>query len=160
MALSTIETHGSYERFRNASVYQCRLGVHSLGPQDDDKSENHLTLYLLIGSEQCVRVDMRPNVSRDYKSHLGKLVLRGHDYSRSTGVIAFSDVDAVGCPSDFDPSRRATSTSESRTVNDFVNLLRQYRLKFFRFMNIDGKSLGCRSWMYVLFLAQSIVSMR
>lgn len=149
MASSNVERHRSYDNFRRATVFRCRLGVHNLGPQDDDMSENHLTIYLLIGSDQCVRVDMLPAVSTDHNNLRGRLVLRGHDYSLSSGVIEYADIDAIGCPTDFEADRKTTGTTDSLTVRDFVRLLEDSGLDRYRFADLNGKSLGCRWWVYV-----------
>lgn len=152
MALSNIQRHRSYGSIRRSAVFRCRIGVDNLGPQDDDMSENHLTLYLLIGNDESVRVDMRPNVNNDYRDFSGRLELRGHDYTLSNGVIEYSDIDAVGCPDEFDAGREMTATSEARTVREFVGLLESAGLASYRFMNLDGKALGCRSWMCVCYV--------
>ena len=142
--------HQNYAGHAHAAVFRCRIGVHSLGPQDDEKSENHLTLYLLIGSDRCVRVDMTPSSTIPYSDLVGRLILRGHDYTLSAGIIRYVDVDARGCPANFNPGSQYTRPHGSHSVHEFVSLLVQRRLHMFRFMNLDGKSLGCRSWMYSL----------
>lgn len=141
-----IQQSRNYTQYRNLPVLQCRVGVHSLGPQDNEKSENHLTIYLLVGSNRSVRVDMVPSQRLPYSDLLGTLVLRGHDYSLSDGIIKHVDINAVGCPADFNPVTSQVRASGSRSVQDFTSIVQQ--LPIFRFMDIDGKSVGCRSWVY------------
>ena len=75
---------------------------------------------------------------------VGRLVLRGHDYTLSTGVVQYADVDARGCPSNFDPSAEHARPHGSLTVQHFTSFLIQRRLHMFRFTDLDGKSLECR----------------
>lgn len=139
--VDSVEAHRTYSDIVNRLVFRCRIGAHILGVQRrGDKSENHLTLYLLIGGGQSVRVDMLPKTG----SLKGKLVLRGHDYVLSQGIIKHIDIDARGCPANQATVPKGTP---GLAVKAFVSFLLQRRHHMYRFMFVDGHSLGCRHWM-------------
>ncbi|KAK3614668.1 hypothetical protein LTR22_027702 [Elasticomyces elasticus] len=132
------EINSLYQSLSRRRVFQIRIGVQTLGRQiSDEKSENHVVIYLLLGGRQCVRCDMMPR--DDYGE--GKLTLRGHNYALSNGIIRYVDINARGCPSDFDPMQQPPSNGPSRTVQEFTNLIRGRR---FRYWLVDGKGIGCR----------------
>lgn len=142
MASDPVQFGPGYESISMLPVFKCRIGVHNLGPQQDFISENHLTLYMLFGAGACVRVDMKPASDGDY----GVLDVRVHNYTQSNTIIRSADVDAVGCPRDFNPQRQTQGTNESRTVEQFITVVKG-GMQYFRFLNVNGKALGCRYWM-------------
>lgn len=121
--------------------YVFRVGVHTLGQQVvDEKSENHVTLSLLLGGNACLRVDMKPGT----RSWAGNLDIRLHPYTLSSSIIKYVDIPARNCPNEFDPQRRGPRSTNVRLVRDLMPLFA--RLQHFLFMNVDGKALGCRYW--------------
>ncbi|KAK4551540.1 hypothetical protein LTR86_011103 [Recurvomyces mirabilis] len=143
----TLSKDAAYDDLRTAPVFACRIGVQNLGLQRHFYSENHVTLYLLVGSGQSVRVDMRPRAGRPRTDLAGALELRGHTYTRSNGIIRYVDVPANGCPLGFQPDGRGPQPGrDTRRVSDFVQLLRSNRLHRYRFLNVNGGGLGCRYW--------------
>jgi len=142
MADNPVRRHAGYAGYTQAPVFSCRVGVHSLGVQvTDEKSENHVTLYLLIGSNISVRADMRPADQGQY----GLLDIRVLNYTRSNRIVKMCDLAAVGCPNNFNAGTQTLGTNASRTVEQFISVMTAGN-QFFRFLNVDGKALGCRYW--------------
>lgn len=156
----TISQDQYFQPLRNLPVFIYRIGVHNLGVQVNPWSENHVTLYLLVGSGQSVRVDMRPRSGQPCTDLIGTLDLRGHSYTRSQGIIQYVDVQACGHQAGFNPEgRRPLSTSRTRRVWEVIQLLQERGLHNYRFLDVNGSSLGCRYWMFVS-LCGSITSRR
>ena len=127
-------------------VFRCRVGMHSLGRQGDSISENHLTIYLLVGAGTCARLDMRPMDG----NNTGALVLSTHDYTLSQRIIRHEDIPAAACPPAFDPDRSATVIAQGPTVGDFVRCITSRGLQYFRFVFVEGHSMGCHHWVLVV----------
>lgn len=141
-----MQADASYDQFEDATVYQCRIGVHSLGPLTEGaKSKNHATLYLLIGSGYSVLVDMVPRDGRPYSNLVGVVQLRAHSYTLSNGIIRHADIDARSCPPNFNPDARYNARpSDAYSVRQFVQALTEKRLDRYRFIYMWGNSDGCR----------------
>lgn len=142
-----VRQHPNYVDFKRLPVFGIRVAAHSLGRQyQDAKSENHVSIYLLLGRNRSLHMDMRPKVHQDHAETTGELSLKGRDFALSTSVIKFSDLNAVGCPAGFLPHTNARPSSFSRTVNDFRNFVIENHFPHFRFTFTDGHNLGCRYW--------------
>ena len=136
-----IKVGDRYDQFTSHQVFSCRIGVHTLGRQGGKLSENHVTLYLLVGRGNSVRVDMRPDAL-----NTGELDLSGRAYTRSTHIVNFIDVAAANCPSGFHADSTPSRVGSRPTVSDFIDCISRRNLQFFRFLFVGGHSIGCRSW--------------
>jgi len=133
----------TYSQLANWKVFACRIGVHSLKAQGGQISENHLTIYLLVGSGHSVRVDMTPGDSLN----TGHIKLSGLDYAISCNVIRFVDIPARNSTSDFDAETTALQQSSNQDVSTFVRSITKRNLQYFRFLYVNDHSNGCRHWM-------------
>lgn len=149
MAYSSISADNNLTNYSSSYVFRFRVAVHTLGVQyADAKSENHLSIYLLLGEDRSVHLDMRPSGNDEWPL-VGKLHIRGHTYQMSDTVLEYADLDAIGCPTSFRPHMIARATRSSRTVADFVQACVRNSFNHFRFLSADDHPVGCRSWVYV-----------
>ena len=133
-----------YDQFAIRQVFSIRIAVHSLGQQyENDNSENHVTINLLLGGGLSARLDMQTG----NEENLGQLFVQGRVQTESESMITFLDLKACGCPVNFNPlaspPQQATPT---RSVQEFVNLITNGQRHWFRFLLVDGHSDGCRYW--------------
>lgn len=144
-----IQCLGDYAAHKGQSVFVFRVAAHTLGRQlVDAKSENHISIYLLLGNNRSFHLDMKPVAGRGNNvGTIGQLTLQGRPYHRSNSVITYTDLKARGCPDSFSPVQQPPTSSASRvTVEQFVEFVIQNRLHYFRYALTDGHSVGCRLW--------------
>lgn len=142
-----VQFDGSFDSFQHLPVYQLRVAVHNLGVYTrDTHSENHVSIYLLLGENRSFHIDMVPRHDSDNTEVVGELLLRGRLYQMSNTVIRHADVDAVGRPAAFVPSAVTNPTSFSRLVGEFVRIALDQSFHYFRFAFTDGHAVGCRNW--------------
>ncbi|KAK6436024.1 hypothetical protein LTR95_007788 [Oleoguttula sp. CCFEE 5521] len=137
----------TYALFLRLPVYQYRIAVHNLGVQvQDEKSENHLTIYLLLGGNRSFHLDMQIRSDTDDFETAGMLRRRPLLYNMSNTVIKFVDIDAVGCPAGFRPDQTPSAESSRlcKRLGEFVTVAN--RNGNYRFTFMDGHPLGCRTW--------------
>ncbi|WPH01243.1 Hypothetical protein R9X50_00408000 [Acrodontium crateriforme] len=141
-----LRVEAGFTRYSSRRVYRIRVEVHNMrhdeNTERDEKSENHVTFALLIGNGQSVRFDMTPNP----RTRLGRLVVRGRAETVSRRTIRLTDINALGCPNNFDPDRPPPQQGQGYTVNDFLQYILRFGLHRYRFMYIDSQPLGCRYW--------------
>jgi hypothetical protein len=136
-ASSSVRQAKDYSAFKRLSVHTVRIVAHSLGVQvRGAKSENHLSIYLLLGQNRSYHMDMRIAAPTARSAGdatavetVGQLDLQGRAYLMSNSAIKHVDLEATGRP-----------------VEDFVNHLLSLNLQYFRFTFTDGHNVGCRSW--------------
>lgn len=132
-----------YNSFSERKVFKCRITVHTLGRQvEDEQSENHVVINLLIGNRQSVRVDM---TVRNLENE-GSLVLKLYNYTTSTSAIKAVDISTRGCPTHFNPDAPILNVEHGLTVQDFVSTIVDSDYHMFRFLVLGEASLGCRYW--------------
>ncbi|KAK6431705.1 hypothetical protein LTR95_012134 [Oleoguttula sp. CCFEE 5521] len=149
MTSPSVQPDPNFTAFRHLPVYRCRIAVHTLGVYlEGMTSENHLIIYLLLGGDRSFQLDMRPRTDTDELETAGNLVMRSRLYHMSDTVIRFADVDAIGCPVDFSPTRRTTPSSACRSVGQFVSLAIGNGFQNYRFTFMDGHPLACRTWVH------------
>lgn len=140
MSLENVVIERGYREYQHMQVFACRVVTHAIAPQSGQKSENHLAIYLLIGSGSSVRVDMKPG-----DDCLGFLQLSGHNFAQSNSALDRKDILAV-VPGDsdlrFDLDNTPMRQGEN-SVNTFVNSLLGANKHQFRYLFNDGRSKGC-----------------
>jgi hypothetical protein len=147
---SHLELHPNVRARLQRPVYRFRVEVHNLRADEDGeregKSENHVTFAMMLGNGESVRVDMGPHPT----SKLGKMVVRYRADIVSSKTLRLTDINALGCPNSFDPSRdpepwksRVTRYSVDQVLSGLVS----GNMHRYRFMYIDSQPLGCRYWM-------------
>jgi len=145
-----LELHPNVGEHLRKSVYRLRVEVHNLRAGEDGeregKSENHVTFAMMLGNDESVRVDMGPSPT----TNLGKMVVRYRDDIVSNKTLRLTDINALGCSDNFDPSRdpepwknRVARCSVDQVLCRLVN----GNMHRYRFMYIDSQPLGCRYWM-------------
>lgn len=100
-----------------------------------------MSIYLLVGARQSVRLDMTPAAD----GNRGVLELMGRPFSRSEGVVTYVDLPIRGCPADFDADSSPFGRSQPLVVH-FVQALVNTHRNFFTFTYIGGDSMGCHHW--------------
>lgn len=130
-------------------VYMIRLEVHNMrayeNQEREGKSENHVTIALLLGDGQTVRLDM----GTDPITFAGVLEIAFRENIVSGRTIRISDTRVTGCPRDFDPDHTRAASGGNRRVRDFLMLMRGNSRQLYRFMCTDFVAQGCRFWVYV-----------
>lgn len=130
-------------------VHRFRVEVHNLRAYEDEersgKSENHVTLAMLLGSDESVRIDMAPN----QKTNLGRMEVLYRNAIVSGRAIRVTDVKARGSLNGFEPDRRPPRSDPASvyTVNQILMALVDNNVHRYRFVYIDSQPLGCRHWM-------------
>lgn len=126
-------------QFKRLPVAKCRVAIHSLGVQvEDENSENHVTINLLLGSGLVYRIDQKIGD----ESGQGVLSLQGRARVDTNSIIHYHDIKTPGCPQTFDAD--TSKVSSGPTVQKFVDIALRY--KDYRFVYIHGGSDGCRYW--------------
>lgn len=136
-----------YEIYKKSKVFVFRVAAHTLGRQEvNAKSENHISIYLLLGNNTSFHVDIKPIGGIGTMDTTGRLILQPRPYHTSNSVIVYTDLQARGCPKDFEPAKRFSAASSSPNVGDVVDLAISHNFHNFRYAFTDGHSVGCRMW--------------
>lgn len=146
MSSQYVAAHQNVREYIDNHVFRYRVAVHTLGRQYvNRKSENHLSIYLLLGADRSFHLDMKPT-DDETKPFVGKVILQGRPFLQSSTVLEWADLAARGCPANFNPSRRQEPTAGSPTVRDFILACTTARFHYFRFLCHEDNPVGCRTW--------------
>jgi hypothetical protein len=134
--------------FEHQPVFVVRVAAHTLGRQEvGGKSENHLSIYLLLGRNVSFHMDIRPIGGQgDTVETTGCLYMQRRAYHLSNTVIKYTDLNALGCPEDFTPVGSFWPLGPYYTVRHYVDFVIGGGFHHFRYTFTDGHSVGCRHW--------------
>lgn len=106
-------------------VTHIRVVVHTLGPMgsQSQQSDNHWSIYLLVGNNQSVRINMAAKPG--YIT--GNLEINKYNYVLTNSAVKHWDYETV----------------DGVIVSHIVNLLYSYHRHLY---NMSGGGSGCRYW--------------
>jgi hypothetical protein len=111
----------------SSAITEVKVVAQTTGAISSQTSENHWTIFLVLSSSVCIRINMRAK-----------------SYDDPTGVLAWSRLPYIRSNSEL-RSWRYTPI-QSIKVRDVAKLIYEYRRDKYE---MSGGGSGCRYWVYV-----------
>lgn len=156
-----LDVHPTVWSVRDKAVGRVRLISHDLNARDEDcqtpygdrSNENHISIYLLLGNDTIVSVDMK-----SHRGDAGRMLANATVGMIPDSCMEYYDLEVVRSPANFTPGTKGEESDgdDDRwdgypswygpSVIDFLEAITDQDLHLFTFANHDGNLVSCRSW--------------
>lgn len=127
-------------------VYRYRIVIHKLGRDGTEGwDENDVTVQLLLGGMKFIHL----NLTRGLPAGQAGLYVSASEHSLPTDLVTFKDIDAVGCPANFElVSTAPPSNAALRTVGEVLASIQaeSWPLHHYRYISVANNWQGTRHW--------------